>query len=460
MHMSVPENFIWGAATSAHQIEGAWNEDGKGESIWDRFSRIPGIIADGSNADVACDHYHGMPEDVALMKQIGLKAYRFSIAWPRIFPEGCGRIEPRGLAFYDRLVDQLMDAGITPYVTLNHWDLPQVLQDRGGWPDRERVYDFVAYADAVTSSLGDRVKHWVTHNEPWCMAIYGYWHGIHAPGIKNPSAALAAAHHLLVSHGMAVPVIRGNSSGCEVGIALNLTPAYPASASKYDREAARVFDGHFNRWFLDPLFNRGYPGDMIDDYQKKGYLPRGKLPFMDDGDEKAMAAPCDFLGVNYYTREVCRSAEVPDENNFPVVDRRAPAELATEMGWEIYPNGLYDLLSRLHHEYKAPKIHITENGCSFSDGPNPDGLIADERREHYLHEHIEQLNRAAAGGVPVAGYFVWSLLDNYEWTFGYRQRFGLIWVDFTTQQRRLKNSAFWYRDRIEQYSHKKSGTRT
>lgn len=440
--------FMWGAATSACQIEGAWNEDGKGESIWDRFSRMPGRIQDGSTPDVACDHYHRMPTDVALMKEIGITAYRFSISWPRILPDGRGRVEPRGLAFYDRLVDELLKAGITPFATLNHWDMPQALQDLGGWPDRARVADFVRYADVVTAALGDRVKHWATHNEPWCMSVLGYWQGVHAPGLKQPSAALAAAHHLLLSHGEAVPVIRSNSAGCKVGIVLNLTVACAASGSHADREAARQFDGYFNRWFLDPLYGCGYPVDMVAQYRTKGYLT--DMSFVMNGDMKKIAVPCDFLGINYYSREICRSADLPESENETVTVHRMPSDRITEMNWEVYPEGLFELLLRLHREYRLPAIYVLENGCSYSDGPDASGSVNDDRRIRYLDEHIAQVARARASDVPVAGYFVWSLMDNFEWQCGFGQRFGLIWIDYGSSQRILKKSAIWYRDLIAQ----------
>jgi len=433
-----PSDFTWGAATSAFQIEGALNMDGRGESIWDCFCRQPGAIADGSTAEIACDHYRRMPEDVALMKHLGLNAYRFSIAWPRIFPEGRGRTESRGLDFYDRLVDQLLESGITPYVTLHHWDLPQALQNRGGWTNRECISDFCAYADVVTGKLGDRVKHWITMNEPWCMAMLGYWQGEHAPGRRDPSAALTVAHHLLVAHGRAVPILRANSAGCKIGLALNLTPAYPASPGPADQRAAQSFDGRFNRWFLDPVYRRTYPEDIVSEYRQSGYLPADGMPFVREDDMKTIAEPIDFLGVNYYTRSVCQDAS-----------SMSPGQVVTgqqtEMGWEIYPAGLYDLLVRLHREYRVPRIHITENGCSYSDGPDRHGIISDTRRVEYHEQHLAQAYRAWNEGVPLSGYFAWSLMDNFEWQFGYRQRFGMIWIDYTTGRRRLKTSAEWYR---------------
>ncbi len=444
----MPAGFQLGVATSAFQIEGAAREDGKSPSIWDTFCRQPGAIGDGSNADIACDHYHRMEDDVRLMQDLGIRAYRFSISWPRILPNGRGRVEPRGLSFYHRLVDALLAAGITPFATLYHWDLPQVLQDQGGWPARERVEDFVRYADVVTASLGDRVKHWVTHNEPWCIAILGHWVGCHAPGLKNPAAALAAAHHVLLSHGAAAPVIRANSPDCRVGICLNLSPAVAASSREEDLEAARHYDGYFNRWFLDPLYGHGYPEDMMADYRKAGILPDGPLPFVREGDLARIATPCDFLGVNYYTREICRSATAVSPENAAAAASGAvsasPHVEKTEMGWEVYPEGLFETLRRLFVGYRVPSIYVLENGCSYSDGPNAQGVIEDERRIRYLGAHIEQALHAMACGLPLAGYFVWSLMDNFEWQHGFRQRFGLVWMDYATQRRIPKQSAWWY----------------
>lgn len=442
------EHFLWGAATSSYQIEGAWNEDGKGESIWDRFAHTPGRIKDGQTGDVACDHYHKYKEDVALMKQIGLDAYRLSIAWPRILPDGRGAVNQAGLDFYDRLIDELLANGITPFVTLYHWDLPQKLQDQGGWPARDTSNAFVEYADVVTKSLGDRVKHWITHNEPWCASVLGQLVGVHAPGAKDAESALRAAHHLLLSHGAAVPVIRANSPDADVGITLNLIPAVPASGSAADYETYRQYDGHINRWFLDPLYGRDYPPDMVRDYTRKGYMPGGELAFVEEDDYLTMAAPCDFLGVNYYMREICRSEAIPEEENQPRDIPVPGPEKRTDLGWEIHPDGLFEILCRVHAAYRPPKLYVTENGCSYGDAPDPDGRVRDERRTAYLRDHFAAAQRAIEQGVPLAGYFVWSLMDNFEWGEGYTQRFGIIWVDYETQERILKDSAHWYADFI------------
>ncbi|GIV95828.1 MAG: beta-glucosidase [Herpetosiphonaceae bacterium] len=444
-----PDHFLWGAATSSYQIEGAWNEDGKGESIWDRFARIPGTIEDGSSGDVACDHYHRWREDIALMRELGLRSYRFSIAWPRILPNGRGKVNQAGLDFYSRLVDELLAHDIIPFVTLYHWDLPQALQDEGGWPLRSTAEAFVEFADVVSRHLGDRVKHWITHNEPWCASMLGYQIGRHAPGLQNWPAALAASHHLLLSHGWAVPVLRRNSLGAEVGITLNFTHAIPASPSAADLDACRHFDGYFNRWFIDPLYGRHYPADMVADYIDAGYLPPEGMTAIEPGDLQAIAVQTDFLGVNYYTRAIIRSTAIPESDNLPPTVQLAPQEEWTEMGWEVYPDGLYELLVRLYFNYRPPKLYVTENGASYSDGAGSDGRICDTRRQRYLRDHLSAAHRAIAAGVPLSGYFVWSLFDNFEWDKGYTQRFGIVWIDYTTQQRIPKESAAWYRKVIE-----------
>jgi len=444
-----PDGFVWGAATSAYQIEGGASADGRGESIWDRFCRTPGKVEDASSGDVACDHYHRFRDDVAVMKSLGLKAYRFSISWPRILPDGRGRVNAAGLDFYGRLVDELLAAGITPFATLFHWDLPQRLEDQGGWPRRETAEAFREYVDVVVRHLGDRVRNWITHNEPWCASLQGYQIGRHAPGHTDWAAALAASHHLLLSHGWAVPIVRSNCRGSEVGITLNLTPAEPASPSRADRDACRQFDGYFNRWFLDPLYGRGYPADMIADYAAEGRLPKNWECVVHDGDLAAIAEPTDFLGVNYYNRTVVRSETTPESENLPRTVFLAPQSEWTEMGWEVHPDGLYQTLCRVHFDYAPPKLYVTENGASWSDGPGPDGRVADQRRLGFLRDHFRAARRAISAGVPLEGYFVWSLLDNFEWDRGYSQRFGIVWVDYGTQRRIPKESADWYRRVIQ-----------
>jgi beta-glucosidase len=435
-----PDGFVWGVATSAHQIEGAVEADGRGESIWDRFEAAPGSIADGSDASVACDHYHRWRDDIGLMVSLGVNAYRFSVAWPRVLPAGRGPLNTKGLDFYDRLVDALVEAGIRPFITLYHWDLPQSLQEQGGWMSRDTVDAFVRYADVVTARLGDRVKHWVTHNEPWCIAHLGYDRGEHAPGIKDPAGALGAAHHVLLSHGRACPVIRRNVSDARVGIVLNLTPSSPASDSPEDADASRWFDGFFNRWYLDPVFRGEYPDDVVADRVAVGHLDRAELPFVRPGDMETIATPLDFLGVNYYSRVVMKAGK----GGWPQAVPMAPNDALTDMGWEVYPQGLTDLLGRVHREYGPRAIYITENGAAYADGPDEAGRIADGRRVDFIRGHIGACHRAIEAGVPLLGYFVWSLMDNFEWAHGYEKRFGLHWVDYDTQQRIPKDSAFWY----------------
>jgi beta-glucosidase len=445
-HRPFPPGFLWGVATSAFQIEGASTAEGRGESIWDRFAATPGAIEDGSDGTVACDHFRRWPEDVALMRGLGLNAYRFSIAWPRVQPLGRGAINAAGLDFYDRLVDGLLEAGLAPMATLYHWDLPQALQDRGGWGSRDTASAFVDYAAAVSMRLGDRVRQWVTHNEPWCIATLGHEQGAHAPGLRDPALALQAAHHVLLSHGWAVPVLRRNAPGAEVGIVLIASHVEPASPSEADRDAARWFDGFFNRWYLDPIFRGAYPADAIEDRVRRGQLPPGPLPFVQPGDLAAIQAPLDFLGLNYYSRAVLSGAAGPAGEPAPRTLAMAPAEALTDMGWEVWPQGLEDVLLRIHREYQPPRIYITENGAAYADGPNGDGRVHDRRRRAFLAGHLKALRRAIAAGVPVAGYYHWSLLDNFEWGHGYTKRFGLVHVDYATQHRTLKDSALYYRD--------------
>lgn len=443
MTKAFPSDFRWGVATSAYQIEGAAREDGRGESIWDRFCRRPGAVENGDTGDVACDHYHRYAEDVSLMAELGVNAYRFSIAWPRVMSEGRVRVEPRGLGFYDRLVDLLLKHGIEPFVTLYHWDLPQALEDEGGWRNRLIIDDVARYADVVSRALGDRVKHWITHNEPWCVATLGHLEGVHAPGLRDPAAALVVAHHTLLSHGRAAPAIRANVRDARVGIALNQLWTIPASDREEDRAAAWALDGDFNRWYLDPLFGRPYPADRVAEYRRRGWLPNGELPFLKPGDDVSIAQPLDFLGINYYTCARMAGGDAPGEMRV-----LPPQGEPTDMGWEVNPQGLYETLVRISRDYRPRSIIITENGASYDDGLGADGRVHDERRIVYLKEHLNACARAIADGAPLNGYFVWSLMDNFEWQFGYRQRFGLVWVDWGTLQRFPKDSARWYREHI------------
>ena len=434
-----PPGFIWGAATSSYQIEGAWNEDGKGESIWDRFSHTPGKVANGDTGDIACDHYHRWRKDVAWMKELGLNAYRFSVSWARLLPRGRGQVNPAGVDFYSRLVDALLEAGIEPFVTLYHWDLPQALQDGGGWPARATAEAFVEYADLLSRTLGDRVTHWITFNEPYVSAIVGYLEGRHAPGHTDLDEALAAAHHLLLAHGWSIPVIRRNCVRAEVGITLNLSPHTPASPSTADRAAAWQRDGILNRWFLDPIAARGYPADIVQHY---GHA----MDFVEADDLDAIAVPIDFLGVNYYCRSVVRSSAVPEDENARRTVFLNPNP--TEMGWEVYPAGLHDLLGRLHFDYRFPALYITENGAAYRDRIGDSGQVEDLLRIRYFKEHLMAAAQAIAAGVPLRGYFAWSLMDNFEWAHGYSKRFGLIHVDYPSQRRIPKASAYWYRQVI------------
>ena len=448
MAISMPSGFQWGVGTSAYQIEGSRHAGGKGESIWDRFAHTPGKILGDETGDVACDHYNRWSEDIRLMAELGVTAYRFSIAWTRILPEGVGATNPAGLSFYDRLVDELLAFGIAPWVTLYHWDLPQALEDRGGWRNRETVDAFVHYTDVVSAALGDRAKHWITQNEPWVVAFAGHLDGVHAPGLRDWGAALAAGHHLLLSHGRAVPAIRANSAGSEVGIALDCRPAGPASDTQADVDAQRHFDGFRNRWFFDPVLGRGYPQDMVDGYRERGRFRSERPPFELPGDLDEISVPIDFLGVNYYT-SLAIAAGRDEIEHTGIAPGPHPPPGFTEMGWRIAPDALTEFLVRINDEYQPPKIVITENGASFGDGPGSDGTVRDQRRIDYLYQHLLAVRAAIDRGVPVDGYFVWSLLDNFEWSHAYSQRFGLVWVDHATGERVPKESYRWYADLIE-----------
>jgi beta-glucosidase len=439
-----PEGFLWGVSTSAYQIDGAVNEDGRGESIWDQFTHMSGTVSDGSTGDVACDHYHRYPADIDLMAELGIRAYRFSISWPRILPNGTGEVNQAGIDYYNDLIDKLLEKGITPFPTLYHWELPTGLHGMEGWTHRDTAYAFAEFADVCSAAFGDRVKHWITHNEPWCASMLSHQLGMHAPGIRDWAKALMAAHHILLSHGLAVQAIRRNVPDAEIGAAPNYEPAYPADDSNGAREAARIWDGYFIRWFNDPLFGRGYPSDMVHHYKEEGYLPYG-LNFVMDGDMATIAEPCDFVGINLYTRHYAKEDELLDVFPFP---EHVPLEELTAMNWEIYPQALQDLLCRIWFEYRPKKIYITENGCSYLDHPDDNGRVDDGRRISFLEKHIRAAHNAIQCGVPLAGYFQWSFMDNFEWGHGYTQRFGIVYVDYETQQRYPKDSAFWYRDVI------------
>jgi beta-glucosidase len=446
--LTFPPDFLWGAATSAYQIEGATREFGRGESIWDRFAAEPGRIEGGDDPSMGCDHYRRWPDDVELMKWLGLNAYRFSISWPRVLPTGdASEVNARGLDFYDRLVDALLEGDITPAATLYHWDLPQALQDRGGWPNRNVAQAFVDYADVVTRRLGDRVRLWITHNEPSIVSWLGHLEGVHAPGQRSGPKALAAAHHVLLSHGLAVPVIRANAPRAEVGITLMLLPTEPASPSQADLEACRAVDGMWNRWFLDPLYGRGYPDDAVEVFADSGHLPGGRHAFGKAFDLEVIATPTDFLGVNYYSRGIVRSEAVPESENAPRTVVHTDEQ--TDMGWEVHPQSLQRVLLDVAREYGPPRLYITENGAAYATPPS-NGRVPDARRIRYLDGHLRAAHAAIAAGVPLAGYFVWSLLDNFEWTHGFAKRFGIVWVDYETGARIPKDSARWYRRVIAQ----------
>jgi beta-glucosidase len=440
--LQFPKDFVWGAATSSYQIEGAVHEDGRGESIWDRFSHTPGKTRGGGTGDIACDHYHRYAEDVALMADLGLKAYRFSIAWPRILPSGRGQVNEAGLDFYKRLIDLLLAKGITPYATLYHWDLPVALEDAGGWPARDTAQAFGEYAGITAAALGDVVKHWITINEPWCVSFLSYQIGAHAPGYQDWAKALPASHHTLLAHGLGVQAIRAASPDAKVGIALNFEAAVPDTDTPADRDAARHYDGYYCRWFLDPVCNHGYPADMVADYTSAGRLPNG-MDFVRPGDLAVIAEPTDFFSFNYYTRTVVAAGSRPWD--YRTVLYEAPR---TEMGWEIYPEGLYRILLRLHSHYGLRNIYVAENGVSYVDPIADDGKVHDERRIDYLRQHLAACHRAIAAGVDLKGYFQWSLMDNFEWGHGYEQFFGMIDVNYETQKRTPKDSFFWYRDAI------------
>jgi beta-glucosidase len=437
----VPAGFVWGAATSSYQIEGAVAEDGRQPSIWDTFSHTAGKITGGGSGDVACDHYHRWRDDIAMMKSLGVGAYRFSVAWPRVVPGGDGPVNPAGLAFYDRLVDALLEAEITPYPTLYHWDLPQALQDRGGWTARETAEHFAAYAGYVARALGDRIANWVTLNEPRCSAWIGHLEGRHAPGITDIRAAVPASYHLLLGHGLAAQAIRARVSGARVGLVNLLSACEPASASQADLDATVRFDGHANRWWLDPIHGRGFPADMLRLYGIDLPVHRGDL--------ETIATPLDWLGVNYYSPSVI--ADDPADDLLHARETGAPGGAPrTMLDWEVRAEGLEQVLVRLTRDYDVRQVYVTENGSAWEDSVGQDGQVHDPERTRYLEEHLAACGRAMRLGVPLAGYFAWSLLDNFEWADGYGPRFGLIYIDYATQRRVVKDSGARYANIIRE----------
>jgi beta-glucosidase len=435
LHLQFPPDFVWGVATSSFQIEGAAQIDGKGESIWDRFCRQTGAIADNTNGDVACDHYNKLEQDLDLIASLGVGAYRFSVSWPRVQAAGSGAWNGKGLAFYERLVDGLLERGVHPYLTLNHWDLPQALQDKGGWAERDTVHRFVDYAREVHKRLGDRLVAITTHNEPWVIATLGHEIGNFAPGIKDRKIAAQVSHHLLVSHGLSLQALRADGCKAKLGIVLNLAPAVPATDSKADAAKAHLDDARGRRWYTDALFKGEYPREIIEELGRD-------MPIMLAGDMALISTPMDYIGVNYYTRHVASAGEP--------FDAKARGLPVNDMGWEIYPQGLTDLLLQLHREYRLPPVFITENGGAFKD-PFIDGQVKDADRTEYLKTHIAAAAAAMKQGVPMAGYMVWSLMDNFEWSSGYAKRFGIVYVDYATQKRTLKESAHWYRGFLKRW---------
>ncbi len=437
-----PVGFFWGTATAAYQIEGAAREDGKGESIWDRFAHTPGKIAGGATGDVACDHYHRWQEDLDLMARLNLNAYRFSAAWPRVYPDGYGELNLAGLDFYDRLVDGMLARGIAPFMTLYHWDLPQALEDRGGWLNRDTASAFADFAQTMAKRLGDRVGHWITINEPMTIVLEGYINGIHAPGQRNEALALPVAHHLLLAHGLALQAIRAEvGSQVEVGITLNLTLAEPASDHAEDVEAAQRLDGLANRLFLDPVLRGEYPSDILDPSLTAANADPDAL--FRSGDLAIINGETDFLGFNYYMRMLAHAD--PNAGLLPAYGSPpVPPEELTVMGWEVYPQGLEELLMRVQREYHPPMIYITENGAAFPDTLDADGQVHDPRRVAFLRDHLLATRRAIAAGVPVRGYLVWSFLDNFEWARGFEPRFGIVYTDYPTQRRIVKDSGRFY----------------
>ena len=439
-----PDDFILGTATASYQIEGAVLEDGRGASIWDTFSHTPGKIYGGHTGDIACDHYHRYKADIGLMKELGVKGYRFSIAWSRIFPEGKGKPNQKGVDFYSRLIETLLENGIDPMATLYHWDLPQALQNTGGWGNRDITDYYAQYAEYIFRVFGDRIKKWNTFNEPWVSAFAGHYGGRHAPGMTDFALAVQVSHHLLLSHSKAIEAFRQLNKGGKIGLALNLYPTYPGSDSPDDRKAAYLADGYHNRWFLDPILKGEYPGDMLDTYRERLHAP-----VVQPGDmEKMKANKIDFLGINYYFRKV-----IKNKNNNEILhyEEMKPLESEyTEMGWEIYPEGMLDLMRRIRTDYGDLHMAITENGAAFKDDKRKNGIIQDDDRVKFLKQHLETANKAIHEGIKLDGFYIWSLLDNFEWGHGYSKRFGLFYTDYESQERIWKRSGLWLKEFIKE----------
>ena len=439
------DNFMWGVATSSFQIEGSNDVDGKIRSIWDEFCDTPDKIKNADNAQVACDHYNQFSNDFDFLDELGVDCYRFSISWPRIVMNDLKSKNQRGLDFYSRLIDNLLNRNIEPFLTLNHWDIPQVFLDKGGWTNRDCIQYFLDYTNIVSKEYGDKIKYWITHNEPWVISNCGYKDGIHAPGEQLFYESLKVNHNLLVSHGQSVPIIRNNSINSQVGIVLNLTPGMPASRSDVDARATKLFNQFFNDWFLDPLYGKGYPKEVADHWVDKGLFDG--VDFVKEGDYKIISEPTDFLGINYYSRGIIRCEDTSEEDNLPI--EIIPGD-KTDFEWEVFPDGLRDILLDVHNRYKPGSIYITENGCAYDYPKSDDGSINDKRRVEYLETHIEACREAVDSGVPLDGYMHWSLMDNFEWAEGYCKKFGLIGVDFQSLERTPKQSFWRYKEIIKE----------
>jgi beta-glucosidase len=436
--LSFPPAFRWGVSTAAYSIEGAWNEDGKGESIWDRFAHRKGNIRDGSTGDVACDHYHRMPDDVELMAKLGINTYRFSVSWPRIFPRGTGKPNSKGVDFYNRLIDALLEHEIEPFIVLYQWDLPQALQDKGGWENRDTAEIFAAYARTLYGELGDRVHLWITHNEPFVPSLLSYYEGEHPPAVQDLKRALEVSRQILLSHGLAVQAFREENIAGKIGLSTIFFPVHPAGDNPEDLKAQQRYDSYFHRWFLDPLFRGHFPEDMLEWYRIKGT----DFPQLDNQEARIISQPLDFLGVCYFSRFVVKN----DEGTLLEVEMvEPPPEQVNDMGWEIYPQGIYEVLKRVHEEYSPREIYVSENGIPLDDRIENDGTIRDEKRSAFLSQCLSHVHRAIEEGIPVRGYSVWSLMDNLEWDLGLSKRFGLAYVDYTTLERIPKQSFHWYR---------------
>jgi len=447
----LPKNFLWGVATAAYQIEGAWNVDGKGESIWDRFTHTPHKIKNNDNGDVACDSYRRYGDDIALLQRLGIKSYRYSVSWPRIQPTGRGAANSKGLDYYKRLTDATLAAGVRPLVTLYHWDLPQSLEDAGGWPNRDTAHRFADYAETMMRALGDRVRHWVMLNEPKTFTSCGYWYGVHAPGRTDPLAFLQSTHTANLAQGLAFKAMKAISARSQIGSAFDVAPMYPFSQTAADVAAAERWHRFQNLWFMYPALHGKYPD---------GVLPANRqveLLGYRDGDEALLRAPLDFIGLNYYTPVLVKNA--PEGNGIPGLNTESlwasmhGAYPKSDVGWTIYPQGFYDVLMSVAAVTGKRPIEITENGAAFNTLPNADGAVNDVQRIDYIREHLLTMQRAMEAGVPIRAYHAWSLLDNFEWAEGYTQRFGLVYVDFLRQQERtVKASGHWYANVIARNS--------